>query len=85
MVNEFNVNWSLGLNSTGLPGVDDLNVTVVDPGNASTEELKTLHAQTADRCIIVHGILNMISCNSLGGKSIYSVQKNCVFIATDVV
>lgn len=82
MVNEFNVNWSLGLNSTGLPGVDDLNVTVVDPKNASTEELMT----TADRCIIVHGILNMISCNSLGGKSIiYSVQKNCVFIATDVV
>lgn len=81
MVNEFNVNWSLGLNSTGLPGVDDLNVTVVDPRNASTEELMT----TADRCIIVHGILNMISCNSLGGKSIYSVQKNCVFIATDVV
>lgn len=84
MVNEFNVNWSLGLNSTGLPGVDDLNVTVVDPRNASTEELPVM--TTADRCIIVHGILNMISCNSLGGKSIiYSVQKNSVFIATDVV
>lgn len=64
----------------GLPGVDDLTVTVVDPENASTEELMTLHAQTADRCIKVHGIVNMISCNSISIE-----QKNCVFIATDVV
>lgn len=49
-----------------MPGVDDLTVTVVDPENASTEELMTLHAQTADRCIKVYGIVNMISCNSLG-------------------
>lgn len=42
----------------GLPGVDDLTVTVVDPENASTEELMTLHAQTADRCSIVHGNVN---------------------------
>lgn len=57
-----------------MPGVDDLTVTVVDPENASTEELMTLHAQTADRCIKVHGIVNMISCNSLG-ENLYPLNR----------
>lgn len=63
----------------GLPGVDDLTVTVVDPGNASTEELMTLHAQTADRCIKVHGIVNMISCNSLG-ENLYPLNRRIAYL-----
>lgn len=63
----------------GLPGVDDLTVTVVDPGNASTEELMTLHAQTADRCIKVHGIVNMISCKSLG-ENLYPLNRRIAYL-----
>lgn len=63
----------------GMPGVDDLTVTVVDPGNASTEELMTLHAQTADRCIKVHGIVNMISCNSLG-ENLYPLNRRIAYL-----
>lgn len=63
----------------GLPGVDDLTVTVVDPENASTEELMTLHAQTADRCIKVHGIVNMISCNSLG-ENLYPLNRRIAYL-----
>lgn len=62
-----------------MPGVDDLTVTVVDPENASTEELMTLHAQTADRCIKVHGIVNMISCNSLG-ENLYSLNRRIAYL-----
>lgn len=63
----------------GLPGVDDLTVTVVDPGNASTKELMTLHAQTADKCIKVHGIVNMISCNSLG-ENLYPLNRRIAYL-----
>lgn len=63
----------------GLPGVDDLTVTVVDPENASTEELMTLHAQTADRCSIVHGNVNMISCNSLG-ENPYPLNRRIAYL-----
>lgn len=63
----------------GLPGVDDLTVTVVDPENASTEELMTLHAQTADKCIKVHGIVNMISCNSLG-ENLYPLNRRIAYL-----
>lgn len=62
-----------------MPGVDDLTVTVVDPENASTEELMTLHAQTADRCIIVHGIVHMISCNSLG-ENLYPLNRRIAYL-----
>lgn len=62
-----------------MPGVDDLTVTVVDPENASTEELMTLHAQTADRCIKVHGIVNMISCNSLG-ENLYTLNRRIAYL-----
>lgn len=62
-----------------MPGVDDLTVTVVDPENASTEELMTLHAQTADRCIKVHGIVNMISCNSLG-ENLYPLNRRIAYL-----
>lgn len=63
----------------GMPGVDDLTVTVVDPENASTEELMTLHAQTADKCIKVHGIVNMISCNSLG-ENLYPLNRRIAYL-----
>lgn len=62
-----------------MPGVDDLTVTVVDPENASTEELMTLHAQTADRCIKVYGIVNMISCNSLG-ENLYPLNRRIAYL-----